>query len=194
MERAAVIAEEEGHAEAPDLPRRFARGEPAAFEAVVQEYAPRVARLASRLLGYQADVDDVVQDVFLLAFERAGKFRGQSSLWTWLTAITVNRCRTHWRRQRVREIGLRLLGRAGANQAPPADESSLQSERDRRIRAAIAELPARYREVIVLYYLQEMPVDEMGVVLRLSRPAIQVRLHRAREMLRGKLSKLSSED
>src|SRR5947209_5770914 len=83
------------------LERRFADGDAQAFEQVVALYQTRVARLASRLLGWRGDIndiDDVVQDVFLSALSKARSFRGESSLWTWLTIITLNRCRSQRRR------------------------------------------------------------------------------------------------
>src|SRR5436309_10019806 len=80
------------------LEQRFAGGQAASFEQAVALYQAKVARLASRLLGWRADVDDVVQDVFLTALSKAHTFRGDASLWTWLTAITVNRCRSQQRR------------------------------------------------------------------------------------------------
>src|SRR3954451_2683243 len=127
-----------------DLPTRFAAGEAGAFEQVVALYQPRVARLAHRLLGWQGDVDDVVQDVFLAAFTNARSFRGGSSLWTWLTAITLHSCRRHARRaaltRRVRE----WLGRQPSHwqtAAAGAEQMALEDEAGARVRDAVAGLP-----------------------------------------------------
>src|SRR5581483_17061 len=80
-------------AEGGDLARRIARAEPGAFEQLVTLYQPRVLRLAHRLLGWGDGAEDVVQDVFLAALRKAGTFRGDASLWTWLTIITLDHCR-----------------------------------------------------------------------------------------------------
>jgi len=79
------------------LAQRFAEGDAAAFEAVVAIHRPRIARLVYRLLGWPADVDDMVQEVFLAALTKCRKFRGESALATWLTVIALNKCRTHRR-------------------------------------------------------------------------------------------------
>jgi len=78
--------------------------EAVALEDLVAEHQQRIAGLAYRLLDRPDDVADVVQEVFLAAFRNLRRFRGESSLATWLTTITVNKCRSHVRRRR---LGLR---------------------------------------------------------------------------------------
>ena len=75
------------------LAQRFAEGDAAAFEAVVAIHRPRITRLVYRLLAWPADVDDLVQEVFLAALTQCRKFRGESALATWLTVIALNKCR-----------------------------------------------------------------------------------------------------
>ena len=170
-----------------------ARDEPGAFERFVAAYQARVTRLAHRLLGWRADVDDVVQDVFFAAFRNASRFRGGSSLWTWLTVITVNHCRTHQRRLRFR---WRLHGDAPAadtTAAPAADQPHVDDETAAAVRAAVAALPPTDREVIVLHYLEQRPIVEIGELLGRSRNAVEVRLHRARAKLREALAQLNKD-
>ena len=99
MSTAAITMALGKQADRADLGARLRDGEPGAFESLVSLYQGRIARLAYRLLGWSGDVDDVVQEVFLAALRNAGSFRGEASLWTWLTRITLNRCRTHQRRR-----------------------------------------------------------------------------------------------
>ncbi len=82
------------------------------FDRLVADYAPRVRQLAFRLLSWDPELEDVVQDVFVKAFERQAQFRGASDPGTWLFRITVNTCRSHQRRQATRRLASRLLGRA----------------------------------------------------------------------------------
>ena len=69
-------------------------GQRDALDAFVREHHASVTRLAYRLLGWRGDVEDVVHDVFLAAFKKLDRFRSESSTWTWLAAITINRCRS----------------------------------------------------------------------------------------------------
>jgi len=176
------------------LVERFARGDASAFDRIVAMHQGRVARLAYRLLGWPGDVDDVVQEVFLAALRGRRRFRGRASLSTWLTAITINKCRSH-RRKRLLQLRLVAGSRAKGSQTPaaPADQQTTDRETLDRVRRAVRVLPARYREVVVLRYLEEMPVETVGEVLRISRNTVQVRLHRARGRLKELLAGLIEE-
>lgn len=166
---------------------------PARFEQWVELYQARVARLAQRLLGWRTDVDDIVQDVFLAALNYAERFRGEASPWTWLAAITINRCR----RQQRKAILLRRLGIAGWFGAPitaPAAENAAQdSEIHQRVRASIFALPAKEREAVVLYYLEQCSAQEISGILGISVNAVDVRLHRARAKLKNELAGLMKD-
>ncbi|HLX61002.1 MAG TPA: RNA polymerase sigma factor [Planctomycetota bacterium] len=158
----------------------------ARFEQWVALYQPRVARLAQRLLGWRADVDDVVQDVFLAALSHAESFRGESSPWTWLAAITINRCR---RQQRRTMLWRKVAGWFGARDAAPAaDEQIQEGEVNRRVRACVFALPEKEREVVVLYYLEQFSAAEIGRMLGVSVNVVDVRLHRARAKLKRDLA------
>jgi RNA polymerase sigma factor (sigma-70 family) len=185
---AAAIIEEAWVAEADEsaLARRLASGDPAALEALVALYRAPVARLAHRLLGWGGDPEDVVQEVFLAALRKAKDFRARASLWTWLATITVNRCRRQLRRQALWRRFVFARGREET--AVAADRATLQDETNRRVRRAVAALPARDREVIVLYYLEEYPAAKIGELLGVTPNAVQVRLHRARGRLSAALA------
>jgi RNA polymerase sigma-70 factor (ECF subfamily) len=157
------------------------------FEQVVDQQQANVARLARRLLGWSIannDVDDVVQDVFLAVLKGLPGFRGQSAISTWITRITINACRAHRRRRIVRVALLQRFMRQPAPSAEPQQPDDDRDETNRRVRDAVGGLPNPYREVVVLRYLQGMEIDEMCDVLDVKRSAIEVRLHRARAMLK----------
>jgi len=160
------------------------------FERMVSDHRERVARLAYRLLGWRDEVEDVVQEVFLAALRNLGRFRADSTRSTWLTAITVNKCRSHLRRRLLR---LRFFERSPQRVARPvggAEEAALERESFEQVRRALQKLPARYREVVVLRYLEEMPIAEIAEVLGIFRNAVEVRLNRARARLRADLAVL----
>lgn len=177
-----------GRDNAAALAARFASGAPGAFEAVVDRYHDKVHRLAYRLLGWAGDADDVVQEVFLAALKNARRFRGDADLGTWLTTITLNKCRGHRRGLLAR---LRLLARLGSSsgkqESPPADVPATATDAFERVRSALNQLSPREREVIVLHYLEQTPVEQMAAMLGLKRGAVEVRLHRARAKLRNVL-------
>jgi RNA polymerase sigma-70 factor (ECF subfamily) len=174
---------------------RLRDGAPGSFEEVVAAYQARLTRLAYRLLGWQTpDVEDVVQEVFLSALVHRSRFRGEASLVTWLTAITVNRCRSAQRRRKLRSL---LFGRErGADEVAadvPAWTRSVARETSSRVREAVQSLPPRDREVIVLRYFEQLTASEIAGVTRQSTNAVDVRLHRARAKLAATLGEWHRE-
>jgi len=172
------------------LVKQFIQGDPAAFKAIIENNHHDVATLANRILGWPGEVDDICQEVFLAAFLGLKRFKGNSSLKTWLFKITINKCRTH---QHRRMLWLRIFNKVlippdehshSANKAATKDKNSL------RIRRAVRSLPARYREPIVLRYFNEMSIDQTSNLLGIKKSTLNVRLNRARNMLKNELKDL----
>jgi RNA polymerase sigma-70 factor (ECF subfamily) len=173
------------------LVEQFSRGDEAAFDRIVEQYTADVAALANRLLGWPGDVEDVTQDIFLAAFLGLKKFRCDCKLKTWLFTITINKCRSYRHRRLAR---LPRFARADA-EAPLASaaakqRSMMDEEEFNRVRRAVAALPAKYREPVILTYLQGLAKDEISRMLGISKNALHVRLSRARERLRKDLTEL----
>lgn len=169
------------------LVEQFKCGDGSAFDRIVSEHAADVQALAGRLLGWDGDVEDVVQEVFLAAFVGLKRFKGASSLRTWLYSITINKCRSHRHRRRVR---LRVFSGPNKDEADSAASESMTKDDFDRVRAAVRSLPVKYREVVVLKYLQELSTEKIREILGVSDNVVYVRLNRARAMLKDKLSNL----
>jgi len=169
---------------------RFRRGDDSAFDGIVERHSAEVAALANRLLAWPSDVDDIVQDVFLAAFVGLRKFRGDCRLRTWLFTITVNKCRSHraGRKRRLRAARMEagaLIGPGGGRERPIVDDETCA-----RVRQAVEALPGKYREVIVLKYLQDLDTPEICTLLAITSNSMQVRLSRARKRLKARLGDL----
>ncbi len=169
------------------LVERFSRGDEAAFNSIVERYSSDIAILANRLLGWPGEVDDVMQDIFLAAFIGLKRFRRDCSLKTWLFTITINKCRSYRYRQKLRQT--RTIPIKDFKASLPHVETA-DKETYEQVRRAVAALPAKYREPIVFKYLQEFSTDETSRILGVSQNALEVRLSRARKMLRQELSKI----
>jgi len=171
------------------LVERFKKADESAFEEIVHQHSTQITNLANRLLGWPGDVDDVVQNVFFRAYLGLKKFRGRSSLKTWLFTITINQCR----KQRYKNmLNLKLfskLAQTSEQQTSPAsDHQALKKDELENVREAVQKLPAKYREPVVLKYLQEMSTQEISRLLEISENAVQVRLSRARKRLKQNLA------
>jgi RNA polymerase sigma-70 factor (ECF subfamily) len=175
-----------------ELSAAFARGEPWAFERLVDCYQYRVAALAHRLLAWGDGAEDIAQDVFLAALAHQKRFRRESSLWTYLATVTVNRCRSLRRRRWLHDRVVRALD-SGLKVVEASETPAICDEVASCVRLAVGRLPDKYREAIVLRYLEGMSVTEMADVLGLARNAIEVRLSRARKLLEPELAHLVEE-
>lgn len=177
------------------LVERFRRGDDSAFDRIVEQHAAEVAALANRLLGWPGDVDDVVQEVFVAALVGLRKFRGASSLRTWLFSITVNKCRRH-RFRRLRRLRTVTMDEAGALESRDraGDKAAMDQESFAGVRRAVQTLPQKYREIIVLRYLQGLETEEICSLLGITANVVQVRLNRARKRLKEQLGDSFEEE
>jgi RNA polymerase sigma-70 factor (ECF subfamily) len=162
------------------------------LEQVVRDHLDEITRLAYRLLGWHDDVEDIVQDVFLSAAQKLGTLRDRSSIRTWLYQVTINKCRTWRYRQKLRLKFWISQCRQQGSDASNSYTSEIQ-ERDIQVRNAVKALPTKYREAVVLRYLEQLPGPEIARMLKINESALNVRLLRARTMLREKLEILESE-
>lgn len=173
------------------LVERFDQGDESAFDRIVEKYSEDVAVLANRLLGWEGNVDDVIQEVFLSAFLALKRFRHDSSLRTWLFTITVNQCRTYRRR---RTTQARLLSDKSKT-TPFADKHSpdkhlMNRETFDRVQRTVKSLPLKYRQPIVLRYLSELTMSEICSILQIKENTLHVRLNRGRKLLKENLAEL----
>jgi len=153
------------------------------FDAVYQAHAQTVARWAARLGGPGVDVEDITQEVFLVADRRLHEFRYESQLATWLFSITAKIVANDRRRRRLRGWWLRLTPNAGATVAATTDTPLEQLERrERRTQfyEALDAVGERQRRVLVLFELEEMSIAEIAALTGLRPGNVRVLLHRAR--------------
>lgn len=167
-----------------ELIEQLRHGRREALDRIIREYEPRIAKLVSRLCGWSSESEDLVQEVFVKAMLSAKRFRGDAKVGTWLTQIAINTCRDHHRKRIFRRtFWKRWIQRSREQSQEPPHASIERNQRTRRVIDAVQRLKPADREVVVLRYLEEMDVPQIQQVLGQSRTAIEVRLHRARQML-----------
>lgn len=154
-----------------------ARKNTAELEALIDAHGDDILRLCVLVLGDRQLGEDAFQETMLKAWKALGTFRGECSPRTWLSHIAVNTCRDMTRRGWFRlwrkSVGEEAL--AQIRQEPP--------ETHGEVTAAVLALPPKYREVIVLYYYEEMKVREIAHMLKQSVNSVSTRLRRGRALL-----------
>jgi RNA polymerase sigma-70 factor (ECF subfamily) len=177
------------------LIQRCAAGDDRAYDELVSEHQRMVVQLAMNLLGDRDEAWDLSQEVFLKVFRTIHRFRGQSSLRTWIYRIAVNQARNRhrfWRRrhrgdqvsldQHVAEHGEFLSG----GEATP-DRVLAQKELAARLQTALDRLPFDQRTAIVLREVDGLSYEEIAFSLGVAIGTVKSRLTRARQALRAEL-------
>jgi RNA polymerase sigma-70 factor, ECF subfamily len=168
-----------------------------AFRIIIQRNNQRLYRVARSVVQNDSEAEDVVQQTYVNAFDSLGKFRGDSSLATWLTRITLNEALGRLRRQRPM-VDLEVLDAepSGASKiipfplmpaTPDPERDAAQRQIRQLIERAIDDLPEIFRVVFVMRDVEDMSIEETAGFLGLPPATVKTRLHRARHQLRRAL-------
>lgn len=176
MQRA--VAGNDRESDVADLVRRAQQGDVGAFEALYGTHAPAVYALCRRMLGDEAESRELLQDVFVRAWERLPSFRGESALATWLHRLGVN----------VVLERLRTTKRDADRRADASDEwlgRSTESDTDARmdLESAVATLPPGARQVFLLHDVYGYSHEEIATLAGIAAATARVQLWRARRAL-----------
>jgi RNA polymerase sigma-70 factor (ECF subfamily) len=164
-------------------------GDREAFRAIMQRFNQRLFRVARAILGADTEAEDALQDAYLRAFQAIDRFRGDSSLLTWLTAITVNEARGRLRKGKTAaalagDTSAEVLLFPGVAMPIDPEAEAARAEARRLLESAVDALPEDFRVVFVLRAVQGCSVEETAEQLGLNPQTVKTRLHRARRLLR----------
>jgi RNA polymerase sigma-70 factor (ECF subfamily) len=162
------------------LVSRTKAGDTEAFSELVRRHDRIVYNLAYRFMRDAALAEDMAQDAFLKAYRLLNGFRGDCSFSTWLYRVTCSVCLTELnRRKRRGEVELTPQHAADAATAP--EEATDTPE---LIRRCVTKLPDHYAAIVTLYYLQEIPYEQIAEIMEIPMGTLKTWMHRARLQLR----------
>ncbi len=181
-----------------ELIRRVGAGEKEAFYELVRPYERAVYTAAMSILNNQADAEEVAQEAVLKAFSNLARFRGEAKFSTWLIQITINEARLKLRKDRrhlYESVDEPQSGEEGeyfpkdyADWREVPSEALQRKELRDALKRAMAALPQKYREVLVLRDIQHLSIEETSQVLGISTGNVKTRLLRARLQMRDALA------
>jgi RNA polymerase sigma-70 factor, ECF subfamily len=174
-----------------DLVRRAAAGDRDAFGVIFERYQHVAYRFARAMTGSPDVAEDVTQEVFVILIRELKRYEPvRATLSTYLYGVVRNVSRDRLRRERrFLQFGSHDLTRPG--DMPRADpfQRLVIEETGEEIRRALARVPVKYREVVILCDLHDLSYADLSTVLGISISAVRSRLHRGRQLLRLRLSR-----
>ena len=168
-----------------ELAARCLAGDRDAFEALYRQHSSRLYNLAYRMSGGPADADDLLQEIFLQAYRKLGRYKGDSSLGTWLYRLAVNLCldRLRSRQGRMDSVTDSLDEEDARPVVAPGRPTELNVTR-MDLERAVGELPPSYRSAFVLHDVEGYQHDEIARMLDITEGSSKSLLHKARRRLR----------
>ncbi len=172
-----------------ELLARIGHQDPTAVNEMVSRKLPRLLALASRILGDADEARDIAQETFLRIWRQAANWRsGEARFDTWVHRVALNLCRDHLRRRKERPLNENEDMHEVLDSTPTPDEQLEATARSEQMAAALASLPDRQREAIVLQYYQELSNIDAAALMNISVEALESLLSRARRNLRSYLA------
>ncbi len=173
----------------------FQHGERGVYKTLVERHQERVRNLIFSIFHDSEMVDDLAQEIFIKAYEALPRFRLDSSFYTWIYRITVNKCRDEMRRRKVRRFLSFQTLVDEANRELTAKLSVPPEDRDAKeiVALGLQALPEKFRSAIILKDIDGMSYEEIAEVLQCELGTVKSRLSRARSMLRKVLRPLLEE-
>jgi RNA polymerase sigma-70 factor (ECF subfamily) len=175
--------------------RRIVAGDRHAFELLMRQSNRRLYRLARAVLRDDAEAEDALQDAYLAAYRSLERFRGESSLATWLARLVLNECLGRARRDKRRQNVIPLVNADAEIDTVPAGDSDLPDRVAQRaqmralLEAKLDELPEDFRVVFVLRSVEEMSVEDTAQCLGIPEATVRSRHFRAKGLLRESLAR-----
>jgi len=184
-----------------ELIRAFVDGSEDAFTLLVGKYKNPLVNFVYRILGDYDDALDVVQETFVRLHQKAHTYRPVAKFSTWIYTIASNLAKTDLRRRKWRvpvpartgdvDSTPRHVFIDGGNRPDGSADRALLSE---AVQKALMTLPEQFRQVVVLFYLEDLSYDEICAILRIGMGTLKSRLNRARTMLGHALGPMMRDD
>jgi len=170
-------------------------GDRRAFSELVDRYKDKIYYLAYRMLGNVQEAEDIVQETFLRVFANLYRYNENQKFSTWIYRIATNLCIDRLRKRKaVYSLDAEMPDQEGReyyttlnSKDPTPEQQYVLSETQETIRRAIDSMPEKYKAVILLRYMHDMSLQEIGEALDMPVTTVKTRVHRGREYLRKKL-------
>ncbi|MGG7176771.1 RNA polymerase sigma factor [Clostridium paraputrificum] len=153
-----------------------------AFEKIVEEYSNSIIRLCYLQSGNRDESEDLAQDVFIKIYKNINKFKGDSSIYTWIYRITINVCLTYLKKKNkymYEELDDKYISNTNV-------ENEVVNNFSREIlRKSLFETPQNYRIPLYMYYFENLKVSEIAEILEMNENTVKTRLRRGKDFIKN---------
>jgi RNA polymerase sigma-70 factor (ECF subfamily) len=172
--------------------RQCLSGDTQSYSILVDRYKTMIYNLAYRMVGDEDTAKDLAQECFIAGYSGLAQFRFSSKYSSWIYSIALNKCRDHLRLTKETVSTDEIADILPDRGISPERAVSAGQDKD-LLQRALNDLPADYREVLILKHIEELSYEEISVITGLGVSALKVRAHRGREMLRKILEQAGVE-
>ena len=164
------------------------------IENLIRQYGNDVLRTAYMYVKDSHTAEDIFQEVFIKVNQKLSTFEGNSSIKTWIIRITINTCKDYLKSAWNRKV-IPMMEYQEDQIVSDTDFDSVESQDTNDIiKAAVLSLPAKYKDVVLCVYYNEMTIAEAAIVLRVAEGTVKSRLSRARQKLKSALEGRVSDE
>ncbi|WP_080846007.1 sigma-70 family RNA polymerase sigma factor [Cytobacillus gottheilii] len=154
------------------------------FNKIVELHVNDIRKIVFSYVKNHHTMEDITQEVFISAYHNISQFRGDSSIKNWLLKIAVNKSKDYLKSWHHRKVQMTHWFGKEEQANKDTEETVLAQVRDRELANDIMQLPVKYREVIILYYYQDLDTNEISSLLGLNVNTVKTRLIRSRDLLK----------
>ncbi|MHC1749273.1 MAG: sigma-70 family RNA polymerase sigma factor [Cellulosilyticaceae bacterium] len=158
------------------------------IERIIKVYGDSLLRMCMIYLKDRALAEDAVQDTMIKVYQKYHTFNRACEEKTWIMRIAINTCKNYMRTTWFKRV--KTGWELEITSEEKVEENLLEQEEQKELLHQIGALNYKYKEVIVLYYYQEMPIKEIAIILGIKEGTVKVRLQRAREKLNVQLKEV----
>lgn len=162
------------------------------YEVVLDElmsnYGQQILQLVYSYVNNQAIAEDLTQDIFVKCYQSLHTYKGKSSMKTWLWRIAINHCKDYlksWYNKKVITAENETFYVGLQNES--AEQTVIQQDEDARLVKEVMNLPIKYREIIYLFYFEELLMREIAVIIGINESTVKTRIRKAKKILKERL-------
>jgi len=184
-----------------ELVAKAKKGDQSAFSQLVNTYSEKIYNLALRILRNKEDAEDILQETFITVLEKLHTFDGRSGFFTWIYRIATNAALMKLRKKKIQYIDLpdnpdfqeNLESKVFIDWSQDSSLNVYNKEVKEVLSSAIGELSEIYKTIFILRDIEKLSIKDTSKILEISEENVKIRLRRARQYLRDKLSDYFSE-